>query len=447
MKTLTTILFVTAGLANLQAAESVRTVDPVNAVVISAGYIDQLVVEARTNNPALKAAESRVRSATLNAEAVRTWDDPMANFGGSVFGERGFKPSAQGDLSYGIQQNLPLWGRPGLNRNVASAQASALTSQQEFQIQETRRDITKALLDAALAGKVVAFDEQDVAWLNATAKAVDSKYRSGQAALGDNLQLQNEVAEGSDTLLTDRHQLEHDYLALNRLVNREVGGSWPPLQLPELTPAVPFSEKLVSLALASEPRLKVLSEEIRQGEAKAALTKRSRLPDVSLGVEGWQYSGDGQYRSGTFTVNFTLPWLNESKYYKDYRRDNEALTAVQEERDDQAWMVREELDHLTVEIEALRREALLYRHGVGARAAQALSSRVSDWESGHGTLQEVLDARRFLLDSQLKAARAVAKQQQAVAELLLWTGLSNIQSLEPLLNEPSLISHHETHGQ
>ena len=76
------------------------------------------MAEARTNHPALKAADSRVRAATLNAGAVRTWDDPMAMFGGSVYGDKGFKPDEDGNLAYGVEQKLPLWGRPKLARRV-----------------------------------------------------------------------------------------------------------------------------------------------------------------------------------------------------------------------------------------------------------------------------------------------------------------------------------------
>src|SRR6266516_3104893 len=101
MKFIGTILFVSAGLLNARAADHARSVETTNAIVISTAYINRLVGEARTNNPSLKAADARVRSATLNAGAVRTWEDPMAMFGGSVYSSRGFNPSEDGNLAYG----------------------------------------------------------------------------------------------------------------------------------------------------------------------------------------------------------------------------------------------------------------------------------------------------------------------------------------------------------
>jgi outer membrane protein TolC len=437
MKIFGTILIVSGALLNVEGAEDARP------VVITGDYVNSLVAEARTNNPSLKAANSRARSATLNAEAVRTWEDPMAMFGGATFSPRGFDPAQEGDLAYGVEQKLPLWGRPKLTRRVAQAQVSMRQADVNYHVQQLRRDITKELLATALAERIADIGEQDLTWLNATVKAVEAKYRDGQAALADTLQVENELAERNDRLRTDRHLLVHEYFNLNRLLNRTVDSPWPPLQLPSTAPAIPFSAKLLSLALANEPKLKVMEQEIKQAEAAAELTRRTRLPDVSFDVEGRQYSGDGGFRDGDFTLRFSLPWFNGDKYRNDYDRDKEKQKSAEEEREDQIWIVREELHHLSVEIEASRREALLYSGEITTRSGQALTSRLSDWETGHGVFRDVLDARRMLLDSELMSARATAEENEMFAELLLWSGLENGEALVPLANEPSLLPNHE----
>jgi len=230
---------------------------------------------------------------------------------------------------------------------------------------------------------------------------------------------------------------------LNQLLNRPIDSPWPPLQLPPVGPVIPLSQKLLSLALQNEPKLKVMAQEIKQAQATAELTRRSRLPDVSLGVEGRQFSDDGEFRSGMFTLRFSLPWFNEGKYHKDYERDKERQKTAEAGREDQVLMVREELHHLSVENEAARREALLYGGEISTRAAQALTSRLADWESGHGMFRDVLEARRTSLDSELMSARATAEQNEMLAELVLWTGLENIEALAPLANEPSIAPDHD----
>lgn len=437
MKLFGTILIASAGLATSQAAS--------NAVVITTAYIDGLLAEARTNHPALKAADARVRSAALNAQAVRTWEDPMAMFGGSVFSSRGMDPSQEGDLGYGIEQKLPLWGRPKLTRRVAEAETEMREADAEYRARQLRYEITRALLMTALAERVVEIGEQDLGWVEATAKATDNKYRAGQAAVADTLQIQNEVAKRNDTLRTDRNRLAHEHFALNRLMNRQPGSTWPSLELPPVAPAIPLSGKLLALAVLNEPKLKVLEQEIKQATVSAELTRKMRLPDVSLGVEGRQYSGDGEFRSGMFTLRFSLPWVNRQKYHKDYERDKERQKSAEQEHEDRVLMAREELHHLAVGVEAMLREAMLQSDEISTRAMQALTSRLTEWEAGRGGFRDVLDARRMLLESQLMSARATAEQHQMLAEMLLWTGLENLEALTALAKEPALLPEHTEH--
>jgi outer membrane protein, heavy metal efflux system len=437
------ILF--AALIGASAFGETPVTAPTNGVVITTDFIERLMDEAQTNNPGFLAADSRAKSATANVGAVRTWDDPTFMVGVNLFSSRGFDAAEEGDLTYGISQKLPLWGNPSLNRHVAEATASVRHAETDFRFRQLRRDVTKQLLATALAEREVQIGDQDLAWLQVTAKEIETKYQTGQASVADTLQIQNEVAERNDQLRTDHLMLGHEGVSLNRLLNRDFNSHWPSLQLPDVFPVIPYSEALLALAVTNEPQIKVMEQEIKAAEAETKLTRRSRLPDVSLGVQGDQYSGDGGFRSGTFTLSFSLPWFNESKYRKDYQREQDAQKAVEQDRDDQVLMVREELHHLTLDIENQHREALLYRDEITTRAEQMLASRLSDWETGHGTLRDVLDARRAWLDSELTTAQTIAGEQQDVAELLLWTGLENTEALTPLINEPSVLHHHENY--
>ena len=416
---------------------------PTNGVVITTDFVESLMTEAQTNNPGFLAAGSRTKSAMANVASVRTWDNPTFMVGVSLFSPQGFEASQQGDLTYGISQKLPLWGTPSLNRHVAEAVASVRHAETDFRFRQLRRDVMKQLYATALAEREVQIGDQDLAWLQVTAKEIETKYQNGQVSVADTLQIQNEVAERNDQLRTDHLMLGHEGVSLNRLLNRDFNSHWPSLQLPEVFPVIPYSEALLALAVTNEPQIKVMEQEIKAAEAETKLTRRSRLPDVNLGVQGDQYSGDGGFRSGTFTLSFSLPWFNESKYHKDYQREQEAQKAVEQDRDDQVLMVREELHHLTLDIENQHRDALLYRDEITVRAEQMLANRLTDWETGRGTLRDVLDARRMWLDSQLTAAQAVAGERQDVAELMLWAGLENTEALTPLVNEPSVLHHHE----
>jgi outer membrane protein TolC len=326
---------------------------------------------------------------------------------------------------------------------VAETETSLRQAELNFAALQLRGDITKALLETALADEILKIGTQDLAWLETVAETAENKYRSGATSIADTLQAQNEVAMRADSLRTDQHRLEHGRISLNRFLNRDAGAPWPSLRLPEIAPSIPLSQKLLNLSLANEPKLKIIEQEIKQAAASTQLTRNMRLPDVSLGIEGRQFSGDGEFRSGMFTLRFSLPWFNSGKYRKEYQRDSERRQAAIQDHEDRALLVREELHHLAVEMDAARRQAVLQSGDIALRAQQALNSRLADWQTGRGNLRDVLDARRTVLESRLLAARATAEEHGILAEMLVWSGLETLEALELLANEPPLLSDHQ----
>src|SRR5215204_5383977 len=81
-----------------------------NAVPVTPALIGQLAEEMRTNHPGLLAAYARTNAAAASVAAVRTWEDPMARIGGMAAREE--MRAEDGDLIYGAEQKLPLWGKP-----------------------------------------------------------------------------------------------------------------------------------------------------------------------------------------------------------------------------------------------------------------------------------------------------------------------------------------------
>jgi cobalt-zinc-cadmium efflux system outer membrane protein len=413
-------------------------------VAITPELVDQLLDEARANNPALQAAGARADAAGLGAASTRQWEDPVANIGVIAPASRGEPASQTGDITYGFTQMLPLFGRPDLMRRVAAADATREQLAADYETQKLRRDIISALQDLAFAGRALEIGAQDLSWLDATLAAVDHRYRVGQSSQVEWLKIQTERAKAVDELKTLRLEREHGEVELNRLLNRDLHASWPKVELPSVQPALAYTPKLVEAALAAEPQLKVLHQETAAAQAAADLTRRQRLPTVGVGVEASQYSGDGGIRGGTFTVNFSLPWLNRHRYDSDWHRDRALVRASAFEAEDYALTVREDLHHVLVDLDAARRQALLYRDEIIPLTEQTMASARAAWENHLGLFQDVLDTRRMLLDDQLAFARACAEQGRKLADLSLLTGTRDFGALLELADASTAPA--DTHG-
>lgn len=179
-----------------------------------------------------------------------------------------------------------------------------------------------------------------------------------------------------------------------------------------------------------------MQAQILQAKAVAELTRRQRLPDFSAGIEGRQFSGDGGFREGLFTLSFNLPWGNAGKYHNDLRRDQARTKSAEFDAADFTLSLRHEINQLAVQIDAARREAVLYRDEILPRARQALESAHAAWAAGRGPFRDLLDARRLMLEGEATEARAIADQHALMAELVLHCGLGEFDALETVTSKP-----------
>lgn len=426
----TTLAVLSGFLSGFSRAESAGT----NIVLVTPDYISQLAEEMRTNNPALRSANALKQAAAEDIGAVRTWEDPMLVVGG-VAGNEGMRAD-EGDVLYGVEQKLPLFGKPGLQREAARAALATETASQDYQFQKLRAELAKAVFRAALAGQIVTIGDQDLKWLNTISQFQENTARVGQTSLAEVLQIQNERSRRLNQLQTDRDQWTQEKVALNRLLNRPELAPWPDIELPPVAGPVAYNSQLVELALKYEPKTAMQRQQIKQAEAQVAVARRQYYPDVSAGVEVRNYSGDGTFRQEMVTLRMSLPWFNRSQLRSEVSRERAKLSATQLELAEEQNAIREELHQLTIKADAARREALLYRDQIIPRTSATLENVRAGWQSGQTPFREVLETHRALLEAKLAYARAVADQYQALSELVLCCGLGDLNALQMIGAEP-----------
>jgi outer membrane protein TolC len=436
MKAWFTILILALfGLKTSRAQESSREEmnrwsDATNSIRVTPEFLSQLAEELRTNNPAVQGARWRADAAAANVRTVRTWEDPVARIGGMA--ARDENRADDGDLIYGVQQRLPLFGKPKAAREMARAEAAAESAKIDVQFQSLRRDLAKAVFRAALADRSVALGYEDLDWLDTLVNSTEARYRNGTASLAELLQTQNERTRRLNQLRTEESQVHHEHVGINRLLNRSASFHWQRFELPEVAGAIPFTSRLLELAFNNEPRLRVMEHDLKTAQASVDAARLARLPDVSIGAQGRNYTGNGDFRSAELMLSFTLPWGNRSKYDAEIRREYAKRTATEYDIDNERKALAEEIHQVMFMIDNARREALLYRDELIPRSRTALDAAHSAWMSGKGTLRDVIDARRMLTESELMHARAIAEQYQALSELVLRCGLADLTALEKI---------------
>jgi cobalt-zinc-cadmium efflux system outer membrane protein len=404
-----------------------------NRIVLAPAFINELAEEMRTNNSALWAARARISAAQQNAKSIPLWRDPEVMIGGMA-AERAMR-AEDGDIIYGAEQMLPVFGKEKAVRKAAGADISVQEADLEYQFQTLRKGLSAALFEAALRDELLRLSEQDLLWLDTTVKGVEERYRVGDASQVDVLRVQNERSRRADQLVSDENRREDAYVSVNRILNRNAHAGWAALSLPEAGKAVPMSQKVVDFALKFEPKLKALRQELNKAEAIAESSKKEKRPDLALAVEARQYSGTGEARSGAALLKLKLPWFNKNKYDAALRRDEARVQELENQIEDYIHQTQAEVHHLTSMIDNARREALVYRDEIIPRSERALGSAQIAWQSSKDAFRDVLDSRRMLLEARTMYFKAVADQYKAISELVLCCGVGDLEALEMIDTE------------
>lgn len=396
--------------------------------VVSAEFIAGLAGELRTNNSALWAARARIDAANHNARSIPLWRDPQVMLGGMAADS--MMRAEDGDVIYGVEQMLPIFGKEKAARAAARMEIPLAETELEAAYQVLRKDLAVAVYQAALSDELLQLSEEDAHWLDTLTRSVEARFQSGRSSQVEVLQIQNERSKRNELVVNDRNYRESAYVRVNRLLNRSLMAGWERMRLPEVAPPLRDVDKLLELARKHEPGLQVLQKQIEKAEADAEATRKTKRPDLGVGLEARQYSGTGEARSGAVLLKLSLPWFNNQKYKAAWEREKSKVRELESLREDYLYKTSEEIHHMVARVDNARREALIYRDEILPRSEEALRSAQMGWQANRDVFRTVLETRRMLLEARVMYKKAVAEQYSAQAEIVFTCGLGDLEAME-----------------
>ena len=177
-----------------------------NRVVLTPELVNEFAEEARTNNAALWAARVRVKAAVENAKSIPRWRDPEVMLGGMA--AETMMREEDGDIMYGVEQMLPVFGKEKAARAAAGAMIPVEEAELEYQFQTVRKNLAQALFKAVLSDEMFALSQQDLAWVQTLVSAVEQRYAIGDASQVDVLRVQNERSKRAEQVRNEENDRE-----------------------------------------------------------------------------------------------------------------------------------------------------------------------------------------------------------------------------------------------
>ncbi len=406
----------------LAAADGPQAVPARAAWATPGRSVDEMLAIARTMNPGLAAAALDAHAAQLRVGTTGRYPDPMlrTEFEDITGDGNRYAPDTLGRIKYTVEQTIPLWGKLGLERKMASAEADAAAEQRRVVETELAARIKVVFANAYATEEAIRVNEELLDTVQAIARVAQSRY--GQGAGGQQDAVMAEVERGR--LQADLARLEGDRRTwaaqLNALLNRPITAPLAPAaELRRVPPPEALAlDALVERARRASPALAVDAARINADRRAAELVRRNWYPDVTLGLSVFDRDEgrDRDFGGYEAMVSFDVPL----QWGLRRAREGEAqakLAASQARREATSLELQSQLGAARASLVSARHGERILSEVNIPQTEVVLQSALAGYQLGRVDLPTVLLAEQAMLRVALDRIDLLTLQQVRLAEI------------------------------
>ena len=422
-------------IARLMIAVAALALGRVPAVTAQAGFPpgpsaegrlllgDAYDIAARAN-PRAEAARALVRAARARIPSAKLPPDPQLQLGLMNYEVPGLKPmDPLGMTQLQLMQMVPVGGKLGLSGDVAEARAAAEAERSVDVAWDVRSRVAMAFYDLYATDHSLTVARETLRLLQDARATAEAMYRVGEGRQTDVLRAQVEIARMTEDTIRMRTMRTGMAARLNALLDRAAAFDVPPPVLPEFPTIVPALDSLQAAAQESRPMVRAGRDEVQAASASARLARRELIPDLQLGFQYGQRSGEmGPERMGSLMVGASVPVFARSR---QLRMREETVAMRQMAEADLAAMradTRARMAESYAGLTRARNLAALYRNTVLPQAEATASSALSAYRVGGVDFMTLLDNRMVVNRYRQELFRLEAEEGQSWAELEMLLG-------------------------
>ena len=384
--------------------------------------VDELLELGRRLNPGVTVRALEAEAALARADAAGRFPDPMftTEFEDMRASGSGYAPESLGRVKYTVAQTIPLWGKRGLERRMASAEADAAQAQRRVAEVELDQRIKVVFANYYAAEATLHVTRELLRTVTAIAEAAQSRYAQGRGSQQDAISA--EAEKGGLQLDLARREAERRGAAgrLNALLDRPTGA---PLAAPEALRPVPTADamplgELLERARRSNPSIDAEGAEITAAERSIELVRRNWYPDVTLGLSVYDEDGADRRQFGGYeamiSLEIPLQWGVRDAREREFKAK---LAASRARRESTFVDLRGEIEESWWALEGLQQGIDVLRRVNIPQADVMLRSTLAAYEVGRADLPSVLLAEQAVRRTELENIDLIVEQQVRLAEI------------------------------
>ena len=375
---------------------------------------------ALERNPAIRAAQERVRRLAQRIPQAESLDDPVVRF--APFGEMAQTAAGEVGLMTSVSQTLPFPGKLTARGRIAAREV-AETAQE---LQRTRlavvSDTRLAFWSYYDAARAIEVSRRSRGLLTQIRDVAESKLKAGAATQQDVLRSSLELSNLDNELITYGQRLTTAQATPNRLIDRPIDAAVPVPKARGLDQITFSLSELLAEAQRANPRLRGIRQRIEGFRERLSLAKLNRWPDLNVsfnynlvdreGLSGVA-NGDDQWWV-SFGVNLPI-WTQrlDAAEAEAIRGLLEGTASLDDEQNRIAFRVQDAL----ARAESHQRQVILVRDVILQQARQTVEASMSGYRAGRLEFLALVDNWRKLLDVQLMYHHILSQFERSFAEL------------------------------
>ncbi|OUX62685.1 MAG: transporter [Afipia sp. TMED4] len=396
--------------AAIGAAAAVLWLSPALAAeqTLPGATAESVVAVAKRLNPTVAAAALEFDAAVHKIGTAGVLADPTLILEAWDVNRQGV-----GQRRIGIDQELKLWGKYGLERNVAMADADAAKFQGRATVTELIAQVIAAHGEYNAAYEAVGVATEIKRRYDETLGLLRSRYGTTSVDRQDVIKAEIEAATADGDVVRRQGEQKAAAARLNALIGRP---SLAPLAAPtgfRALKAVSLAQ-VQALARSANPMLALAGAQSNSAAQTKSLTDLNYYPDVTLGAKYVQRPGTED--TGEFMLGVKLPLHYEVKD-AEQRAAGARLGAAQARGEALRLRVDGQIADAWFSVDALRKVVQIYASRQLPPARSSLDNARNGFQAGTSDLSSVFEAERRLRAVQLDLLKLKVELQTKYAEM------------------------------
>jgi outer membrane protein, heavy metal efflux system len=382
--------------------------------------LDDLIKEAVSNNPQLRAARLESAAAETRISQATSLDPPQVGIEFYQTPLRSFpNPIHDGqETDYSFQQMFPFPGK--LKVMGRSARNFAGMSGQKYVSLERQviRDLKVACYELYLSERKIEINTRNQDLLRDLLDVAGKRYEVGMGNQADILRAQTELSMLQTSGLKYMKDGKVARAEINTLLSR-------PVETPLATVAGIEEEmptwsivQLDSLTLEVHPELKGMRYNIEMNKAELSLARRELRPDIMLRLmyKNMEMTNEN-YWSTMIGVSVPQSFWSRRKYQsrieENRLRVEQAESEYSSRKNMLIFQVHSAFENMTTNKQVLK----FYDNTIIPQAEQSLQSTLAAYRAGTLEFLMVIDAERMLLQARFDYQEALMSYMASLADL------------------------------